>query len=109
MDVGFLLLLNISTVPFLHEFEQLGSAGKASLTKVLSLHHFRRARWSWAFGFLWLLFLALTLAPTRSGKRYDASLGLIATVLGIQVLLWGYAIYRIRLANRGDHDNKPVA
>lgn len=107
MDVGFLLLMNMSVVPFLHEFEALGSAGNASLSKVLSLRHFRQARWSWGFGFLWLLFLALTLAPTRSGKRYEASLGLIGTVLAIQVFLWGYAVYRIKLAKKAEHGDKP--
>jgi hypothetical protein len=103
MDVGFLPLLNISTVPFLYEFEQLGSSGNSSGASLLSLRHFRRARWSWGFGLLWLLFLALTLAPTASGARHEAGLGLIATALAIQVCLWGFAIRKVKTARGAKH------
>lgn len=95
MSVGFLLLLNISTIPFLFELEQIRAAAtRPSVAAILRLKAFRSTRWAWGFAVLWLLFLALALAPTSSGKSYPASWGHIFGVALIQFALWGLAIWR---------------
>ncbi len=95
MDTGILILLNLTTVPFWWEFEHVSSKneGIASLLSVLRLQYFRRTRWAWGFGVLWLLFLAIALAPTASGRSYAVSLGLIVTVILLQFAI-GMAAFR---------------
>lgn len=102
MDVGLLLLLNISSIPFVYEFESIGRSEGAplSLRSVLRLQQFRHTRWAWGFAVLWLLFLALTLAPTRSGASHPAPITLVLLVLAIQVALWLLALVRVRQSHR---------
>ena len=109
MNIGLLLLLNISTVPFLYEFEQIAIRGISPGASVFALRHFRRARWSWGFGLLWLFFLLLVLAPTAPGKNHTAGFGLFALVLAIQIGLWGYAFYRARLAKNRRQEERSDA
>ncbi|HEY0845685.1 MAG TPA: hypothetical protein VGE12_09960 [Noviherbaspirillum sp.] len=98
MDIGLLLLLNLSTVPFLTEFEHITCERKqkAKLGEVIALRKFRKQRWAWGFGLLWMLFLTLALAPSASGKTYPVTLKALAAILLLQIGVWGYAAYRAK-------------
>jgi|GEM_PF-1970982 len=100
MDIGLLVLLNISTVPFVSEFEHITCEHKqkAKLVAVLALRNFRKQRWAWGFGVLWMLFLALALAPSASGKTFPVTPGALASVVLLQISVWGYAAYRAKRA-----------
>lgn len=43
-----------------------------------------------------LVFLAVALAPTASGRTYEAGIELILLVVGLQVALWGLVLARSR-------------
>lgn len=96
MDTGVLILLNLSTVPFWSEFDQITSknGGRATLFSVFQLRDFRRTRWAWGFGVLWLLFLALALAPSASGRSYPSSEGLVVTICLLQIAVGIVAVRR---------------
>jgi hypothetical protein len=98
MDVGLLLLLNLSTAPFLFEFEKLGCRAnvRPSLAATLRLSNFRRARWALGFAVFWAIFLALVLAPSASGVRHQASIGLVLVLLAIQAALWVFVVLRTK-------------
>ena len=92
MSIGLLLVLNFLTIPFLHEAEELGKRmGKfPNLFEIVCLKNTLKQRWFKLYCFFMVIFLAIAIAPTGSGKSYSAGVGLVLTVLVIQVILWGF-------------------
>lgn len=100
MNVGLLIVLFFASVPFLFEFETLGSdpRGTLSLSAVLRLRHFRSQRWAWGFAILFTVLVFLAAAPTASGKSYTAGNRVLFVVALSQIGLWVFAYIRVRRA-----------
>jgi len=93
MDIGTIIILNLSTIPFISEFEWIARSkgARPSLSQVLTLSNFRRQRWAIGFAVLWAIFLALALS---SSKPHPVNLEVLALVLIFQGACWGLALYR---------------
>ena len=100
MDIGFLALCFFGAIPFLHEFETLGTEEEEwpSFIAVIQLRRFRRQRWAWGFGILFLLLVLVAIAPSASGKPHPAALPLVLKVLAVQGALWAFVFQRVRRA-----------
>lgn len=98
VSIGVLLFLNLLTVPFLYEAEVLMSGSDKSwrLSEILRLRAARAARWTKGYLVFLLAFLAIALAPSASGRTYEAGIELILVVVGGQVALWGLVLARSR-------------
>lgn len=98
MDIGILILLNLSTIPFLSEFDYIACVRKARprIGQVLALANFRQQRWAIGFAVLWALFAALALS---SSKPHPANMSVLGLVLLCQVACWGYAAFRAKHAS----------
>jgi hypothetical protein len=74
MSIGLLLVLNFLTIPFLQEAEELGKRkGKfPNLFEIVYLKNTLKQRWFKLYCFFMVIFLAIAIAPTASGKSYSA-------------------------------------
>jgi hypothetical protein len=97
MSVGLLIFLNFSTIPFIHEFVKHGELHEKlpKMHEVLRLKLCLLERWFYWYLVLLFLFFILWVSPSGSGSRHVASIYLIITVVVVQVLAWGFSIYRI--------------
>lgn len=97
MDVGMLILLNFLTIPFICELEILGSRLKAVPTffELIRLRAVRSSRWVWGYLVILTLFAILTIAPSASGRSYEASGWFILFVVILQFALWGGVFFKI--------------
>ena len=98
MSVGWLIFLNIATIPFLVQAEEEGVAQEKfpSLFEIILLSRVRRQRWFFGYLVLVFVFFLLAVTPTSSGKSYFVSAGMIVAVLSIQALLWGFVFLKIK-------------
>jgi hypothetical protein len=99
-----LVMLFWSSIPFLAEYEHIGTKTSSPLSVggVAQLSWFRQQRWARWFAALWLVFSAIALAPTASGKNHAVNWGMVTTIACVQGFLWAgvYAKIRKARANR---------
>jgi dolichyl-phosphate-mannose--protein O-mannosyl transferase len=104
MFVSLLVMLFWSSIPFLAEYEHIGTKTSLPITVggVAQLRWFRQQRWGRWFAVLWLLVAAMALAPAASGKNHAVTWGMVATIVCAQGFLWAgvYAKIRKARANR---------
>jgi hypothetical protein len=106
MSVGWLIFLNIASIPFLAQAEAEGLArGRfPSLFPILSLAHVRRQRWFLGYLVLAFLFFLLAIVPSSSGRVYSASIAMIGAVLVAQVFLWAFVVVKVSKFSKGVND-----
>ncbi len=75
MSVGLLIILNLLTIPFVHEAETIGKAKGSfpTLLELLKLSNCFRTRWFYGYLFILLIFILLELVPSASGSTHVAS------------------------------------
>lgn len=97
MSIGLLITINLLTIPFLGEAEELGKkSGKfPSFIEIFRLRKTLGQRWFKFYCVLLFIFLAIALAPTASGKTYPAGVGLIIAVACLQLILWAFVYLKI--------------
>ena len=101
MSIGLLLIINFLTIPFLQEAEELGRKNNIfpNLIDIIRLKHTLKQRWFKLFAIFMLIFLAIAIAPSRSGNTYVAGFELILALLMIQVFLWLFIYLKITNPN----------
>ena len=102
MSIGLLLTINFLTIPFLQEAAELGTRTNRfpTLVDIIRLRLTLKQRWFKLFCIFMVIFLAIVMAPTRSGNTYVAGYGLIFSILVIQVILWALLYLKITSFNK---------
>ena len=97
MDIGFLLFLNLITIPFLYEAEVLGAKIQKfpKFLDLIKLRTTRSSRWFFGYCVFLVIFSIVGLAPSESGKPHSASISSIVFSFLIQVCLWVFVAHRI--------------
>ena len=98
MNIGFLLLINFLSIPFLAECELLGKkTGKfPRLQNVIKLINVRVKRWLKLYLVFISIFTLIALSPSKSGKEYPATFELFLVIAVIQILAWSIVYLKIR-------------
>ena len=104
MSMGWLIFLNIATIPFLVQAEEEGVAQEKfpSLFKIILLDRVRRQRWFFGYLILAFVFFLLAVTPTSSGKSHVVSTEMVVAVFSIQALLWGFVFLKIKSRKNKD-------
>ena len=100
MFVSLLVMLFWSSIPFLAEYEHIGTKTNLPLSVggVAQLRWFRQQRWARWFAVLCLLFAAIALAPVASGNNHAITWGMVTTIVCAQGFLWAGVYAKVRKA-----------
>lgn len=109
MDIGALIVINLSTIPFIHEAEAIAEKKRDYPTaiEILALRNTRDERWLKLYAIFMAILLAITFAPAVAKGSHPVTLSLLGSVLSVQAVLWALVFLKIRkLKHSSDRRNK---